>query len=92
MSDGEPIEIPADAYFLTPEEKALFVDPDSAAYNLFHKQNLLPVGRMFGMDGQIVTNPLHAFSCVAWADTAWVMLECKPGEITPRHKDRPWLR
>ena len=91
MQEGEPINIPPMDSFLTDEEKHQYAHPDTSAYNVFTDGKLLPVGRMFGMDGQIVTNPLHAFVCVAFAGR-WQLISCRPGDITPRLKDRPWLR
>jgi hypothetical protein len=89
---AEAISVPPDDYFLSPEDKALFARPDAAPYNVWVDCDLLPVGRMFGMDGQIVFNPLHAFACVAFKDRQWQMVPCRPGDVTPRLKDRPWLR
>lgn len=78
--------------FLDADEKKLFANPDSAQYNVLVECDLLPVGRMFGADGRIVSNPLHAFACVAFVGGEWQMVSCRPGDITPRLKDRPWLR
>lgn len=91
MREGEPIVIPPLDHFLTPEEKQKVAEPDKAVYNVFVDGKLLPVGRMFGMDGQIVTNPLHAYSCTAF-NGQWQMVGCRPGDVTPRLTDRPWLR
>lgn len=89
---ADAISVPPDEYFLSPEEKYAFAHPGDARYNVWVDCDLFPVGRMYGLDGQIVINPLHAFACVAFKDGKWQMFSCRPGDVTPRLKDRPWLR
>jgi hypothetical protein len=86
-----PIIVPP-ASTLTAEEREEITHPENAKYNVFIDGQLLPVCRMMGMEGQVVTNPLHAFGCVAWDGQAWMGVSCKPGDITPKFKDRPWLK
>jgi hypothetical protein len=87
---SEPIDMPSDDSFLSDAEKHVFANPNSAKFRLFHEGDFLPVGRMFGADGQIVTNPLHAFGCIAFAEQ-WGMVQCRPGDIEPIREGRPWL-
>jgi hypothetical protein len=85
---GRTINIP-DSH-LTEAERHLFAHPDTAKFRLFSEGKFYPVGRMFGMDGQLVVNPLHAFSCVAF-NKQWTMMSCRPGDIEPIREGRPWI-
>lgn len=76
---------------LTPAEQELYDNPEMAALRLFHEGEFLPVGRMYGANGQVVTNPLHAFACIAFAEH-WTIVSCRPGDIEPVRESRPWLR
>lgn len=87
---SEQIKIPPAETVLTEKERAIFSDPGAAKFRLFYEGNFYPVGRMFGADGQIVVNPLHAFGCIAFTGQ-WVMMPCKPGDIEPVREGRPWL-
>jgi hypothetical protein len=75
---------------LTDEEKRIFGDPSNAKFRVFVGGEFRPVGRMFGADGQLVTNPLHAFGCIAFSGQ-WAMVPCHPGDIEPIREGRPWL-
>lgn len=89
MTD-DPIETPPPDHFLTPEEFEKYNHPETSTHVVFTDGKLLPVGRMFGMEGQIVTNPMHAFGCVAF-EGRWKVVSCRPGDISPRREGRPWL-
>ena len=75
---------------LSDAEKHLFANPSTSKFRVFYEGKFFPVGRMFGMDGQLVVNPLHAFSCIAFTGQ-WAMLSCRPGDIEPIREGRPWL-
>ncbi len=87
---SEQITLPPDSSFLSEKEKAVFGSPFTAKLRVFYEGKFLPVGRMFGLDGQIVIEPLHAFACIAFAGQ-WTMLSCKPGDIEWVREGRPWL-
>jgi hypothetical protein len=87
---SEPINLPPDNAFLSDDEKQLFSQPHTAKFRLFQNGKFFPVGRMFGADGQIVTNPLHAFGCIAFSEQ-WAMMSCHPGDIEPIREGRPWI-
>ena len=56
----------------------------NATYTILRDGRLLPVIRMFGMGGQIVENPLHAFTVMIYEKREkgnhW-LYECRPGEL-----------
>jgi hypothetical protein len=80
---GEPIMIPPLDHHLTEKERQE-VNPANSKYTVLHEGTLLPVMRMYGMDSQRVTNPLHAFFCVAFYEGKWVMMKSEPGNIWPK--------
>ena len=86
---GEPIIIPPDDT-ATEAEKHIYGHPENAKLRVFYEGKFFPVCRMFGAEGQIVTNPLHAFACIAFTEQ-WAILSCKPGDIEPIREGRPWL-
>jgi hypothetical protein len=88
---SEPINIPPSEPVLTDEEKLIFGDPyNHAKFRLFHEGEFYPVGRMLDALGQVTTNPLHAFACVAFSGK-WGMMQCHPGDIEPIREGRPWI-
>ncbi len=87
---GEPITIPSLDYHLSEKEREE-ANPVNAKYTLLHGGALLPVMRMFGMDSQPVTNPLHAFFCVAFYQGKWVLMKSEPGTIWPKREPHEYL-
>jgi hypothetical protein len=86
---AEPIiNVPVET--LTAEEKHLYANPHLAKFRLFSDGEFYPVAVMFDAFGQTVTNPLHAFSCVAF-NGKWVMMQCHPGDVEPIREGRPWI-
>lgn len=86
---SEPINIPLEA-LQTPEDKR-DSDPANAKFTVMYEGKLLPVARMFGMDGQRVFNPLHAVLCVAWRSGKWMMIQCHQGEVSPKRDPHEYL-
>ena len=89
MTDNRPIIVPLEAR-LTDRDRH-DSDPANAKFTVLHEGSLLPVGRMFGMDGQRVTNPLHAVLCAVW-DGKWKMIQCHPGEVSPKRSPHEYLK
>ena len=87
---GEPIKIPTLEYQLNEKER-WEANPVNAKYTLLHGGALLPVMRMFGMDGQRVTNPLHAFHCLAFHGGKWTLVKSEPGTIWPKRDSHEYL-
>ena len=85
------IAIPPLDYHLTEEERRKAADPTNAKYTVLYAGGLLPVLKMYGMDSQIVTNPLHAFYCVAFHEGKWVMMKTEPGSIAPKRSPHEYL-
>lgn len=67
---------------MSPEAKAA-IDPKRATHNILAGGKLLPVVRMFGMEGQEVGNPLHAFMVIAWDAGQYLQIKTQPGELWP---------
>lgn len=87
---SEPV-IKIDPETLTAAEKQIFSNPSLSKLRVFSEGEFYPVGRMFGSEGQIVVNPLHAFAVIAYAEGKWTMLGCRPGDVEPVREGRPWL-
>ena len=81
---GEPIRIPALDFHLGEKERAR-LDAANSKFTVLHEGRLLPVLIMYGMESQIVVNPLHAFVCIARdTDGQIVQVQCVPGDIARR--------
>lgn len=54
-------------------------------WTILRNGKLLPVVNLFGIDGQPVANPMHAFRVVVYEDEQWLVYPCQPGELWSRH-------
>ena len=88
MTDNRPITIPP--FTILTDRDRYDSNPSHARFTVLHEGSLLPVGRMFGMDGQRVQNPLHAVICAVW-DGKWKMVQCHPGEVSPKRSPHEYL-
>jgi hypothetical protein len=76
------IPIPALDFHMGKLERAR-LNVANAEFSVLTDGKLLPVAIMYGMDGRIVRNPLHAFQCVVFANGGLQMAACVPGDIAP---------
>jgi hypothetical protein len=70
---------------LTPEE---CVAIKRAKFTVMYEGELLRVTKMYDYIGQPTSNPLRAFSCVAFRHFTkeWLAVLVHPGEIAPRRE------
>jgi hypothetical protein len=81
------IKIPPLDFHMSPEAKAL-IDPKRATHNILVGGKLLPVIKMFGMEGQEVSNPLHAFAVIVYEAGQYLHVKTQPGELWPITKKK----
>lgn len=80
------IDIPALDFHMGERERAR-LNVANARYTILHEGRLLIVAIMYGMDGRIVDNPLHAFRCAVFLGNGeFELVQCTPGDVVPRRK------
>ena len=83
----QTIKIPPLDFHMSPEVQAR-IDPKRATHNILANGKLLPVIKMFGMEGQEVSNPLHAFAVIAFDAGQYLQIKTSPGDLWPITKKK----